>query len=122
MIESINSNKRDFKLVNKVDLYMGPKKSAEQTRIDIALGNHFKALCKLRGISFARGERQKTKAMSVGIQRCFRRNIIWVDDMRTHWWCDAECEVRWSTEKLQALQIDVEQVRTEAIAFSRPRA
>ena len=41
-------------------------------------------------------------------------NIIWVDGLRTHWWEDAQCEVRFDHEKFEDMQIDVNQMRIDA--------
>ncbi len=118
--DSFTLNQGDFKLLSGMNPWMGPQKSQQKVRVDIALGNYFKACCQQRGVTFTRGERQRPKAMEVGIQRDFEMDDVHIDDLRVLWWDYKENEIRWDATKLLSIRIDVEKMKLEALRFAKP--
>ena len=62
--------KGDFVNCQGYQMYFALTKSPEDIKIDNTLTIWLKALCSLRKVDFARGEKTKDRALEVGIVRC----------------------------------------------------
>ena len=122
MIEVMET--QDFKLSNGIVPYIGPKKDPDTRLVDRKMGEVFRAICAMRGCEFKPQEKQRARAMHVGVERLWGpHHVIFVENRKICWWDHDDFTVMPDFDNLKNINLTCDDVLAKssqmAVALAR---
>lgn len=105
----------NFKLANGAVPYIAPKKDPDTRLVDRKMGEIFRAICAIRGCEFKPQEKQRARAMHVGVERLWGpHHVIFVENRKVCWWDHEDFTVMPDFDNLKKVNMTWDNVLAKA--------